>query len=84
MEKPVKIEDDFNVQMGTATQAPITPVKIEKFKGFLMAKEKFDFNSILLGTLSNGVFEKTALETDLSSTSTPSKLKLKKYHSSLL
>lgn len=70
--------------MAVLTQAPITPVKVEKFKGFMMAKEKFDFNSILLGTLSNGVFEKTAVETDLSSSSTPSRLKLKKYHSSLL
>jgi hypothetical protein len=50
-----------------------------------MAKEKFDFNTILLGTLSNGIFEKTSIETDNSSNSTPcSKLKLKKYHSSLL
>ena len=37
---------------------PITPVKIEKFGGFLsfMSAKRIDLNSIQFGTLNNGIF----------------------------
>lgn len=43
---------------------PITPVKIEKFGGFLsfMSAKRIDLNSIQFGTLNNGIFEKSEID----------------------
>ena len=82
--------DSFEEPKSTyqAPTTPITPIKVEKFSGFFefLWKDRIDFNTIQLGTLNNGIFEKTELETDKgSSSSSPLvKLKIKKYHSSVL
>jgi hypothetical protein len=71
--------------------APITPVKVEKFLGLQqfmtmsMLTDRIDLGSIQIGTLSNGVFEKTEMDSEKSfSTPSPSKFCMKRYHSSML
>lgn len=53
--KSIRIEEEFRNTPSTPI-TPITPIKIERFTGFF---ERFDFTSIQLGTLNNGIFERT-------------------------
>ena len=64
-------------------QAPVTPVKVERFTSFeALAKNSIDFSAIKFGCLNNGIFEKTEVDTDKSN-SPDSACKLKRFHSSM-